>query len=86
MKSLTLEIQPQVCQALRLPPEEVPGRLRSELAIRLYAKGILPLGRARSLAGLSKWRFHALLAQEGALRHYDAEEFETDLRTLDTMG
>nr|WP_231859802.1 UPF0175 family protein [Microcystis aeruginosa] len=35
-----------------------------ELAIRLYQKQILSLGKARELTQLSKWDFHELLAQE----------------------
>ncbi len=33
------------------------ARLRVELAVRLYEKGIASLGQARRIAGLSKWEF-----------------------------
>ena len=69
-----------------MPPEEVPIRLERELAIRLYAKGLLSFGKARQLAGMTRWDFHELLGEEGILRRYDVEELEEDLQTLEELG
>ncbi|GAH82450.1 unnamed protein product, partial [marine sediment metagenome] len=73
-------------EALRVPPEEKLARLRQELAVRLYQKGLLPFGKARELAGMSKWEFHVLLGDEGIVRRYDVEELKEDLRTLEALG
>lgn len=48
-------------------------------------KGLLSFGKARKLAGLSKWEFHELLAAEGIPRHYDVEELEADLHALEEL-
>ncbi|MBW1929004.1 MAG: UPF0175 family protein [Deltaproteobacteria bacterium] len=85
MAGLTLEVPADVRDALRVPVTEQEARLRRELAIRLYGKGLLPFGKARELAGLSKWAFHELLASEGIPRHYDLEELEADLATLEAL-
>ncbi len=85
MRAITLELPPDVREALRIPPAEQEVRLRRELAVRLYEKGLLSFGKARELAGLSKWEFHELLAAEGVSRHYDLEELEADLRTLEEL-
>jgi predicted HTH domain antitoxin len=74
-----------VREALRIPVAEQEARLRRELAIRLYEKGLLSFGKARELAGLSKWEFHELLATEEVPRHYDLEELEADLQTLEDL-
>jgi len=86
VRALTLELTPDLRDALRVPPAEQEARLRCELAIRLYQKGLLSFGKARELAGLSKWAFHELLAAEGIVRHYDLEELEADLATLEALG
>ena len=82
MGRIVLEIPPELVEALRVPPDEKPARLHRELAVRLYQKGLLSFGKARELAGLSKWEFHWLLGEEGIVRRYDSEELEVDLRTL----
>ena len=86
MTRLSIEVPEDLLQAIRLPPEEVPVRLRRELAIRLYAKGLLSFGKARQLAGMTRWDFHDLLGEEGILRRYDVEELEEDLQTLEDLG
>jgi len=71
---------------LRVPPSERLPRLRQELAIRLYQKGILSFGKAREFVQMTKWQFHELLGQEGIERSYDLEELEADLETLESLG
>jgi predicted HTH domain antitoxin len=83
MEKLILEIPPDLAEAIRLPFEERVTRIRRELAIRLYEKGLLTFGKARELAELSKWEFHFLLGDEGIRRRYDLEELENDLKTLE---
>ena len=69
----------EVPEGLKLPPSELEQRLRIELALRLYKKGIATLGQARRIAGLSKWDFLELLAKEGIPIHYEEEELKEDL-------
>jgi predicted HTH domain antitoxin len=86
MRAITLDLPTDLRDALRVPAAEQKTRLRRELAIRLYEKGLLSFGKARELAELSKWAFHELLAAEGILRHYDLEDLEADLATLEALG
>jgi len=83
---LSIDVPEDLLQAVKLPPGEVPNRLKRELAIRLYAKGLLSLGKARQLAGMTRWDFHDLLGEEGIPRRYDVEEVEEDLHTLGELG
>ena len=85
MAQLSIEIPDDLVQAMKLPADEVPARLRRELAVRLYAKGLLSFGKARELAGISRWAFHDLLGDEGIPRRYEVEELEEDLRTLTNL-
>jgi len=86
MGKLVLEIPDDFFEALRLPPEEKMIRLQRELAVRLYQKGLLSFGKARELAGMGKWEFHDLLGKEGIVRHYDMEDLQDDLNTLEKLG
>ena len=85
MGKMTLEIPADLAEAMRLPPDEKPARVRRELAVRLYQKGVLSFGKARELAEMTKWEFHLLLGAEGIIRRYDLEELERDLLTLEAL-
>ncbi len=85
MGHLAIQIDDEVLQALKIPAGETGARLRRELALRLYEKGLLTAGKARELAQMSRWAFHDLLGEEGICRRYDTEELESDLRTLETL-
>ena len=83
---LLIEVPEGLIQAMRLPAEEIPNRIKEELAIRLYLKGILSFGKARQLAGMTRWDFHDLLGKEDIPRRYDIEELEDDLQTLEELA
>ncbi|BAF34718.1 conserved hypothetical protein [Aeropyrum pernix K1] len=76
----------EVPEGLRVPPGELEKRLRIELALRLYEKGIASLGQARKIAGLSKWDFLELLAREGIPLHYSEEELKEDLEVAKKLA
>ena len=86
MTQFSIEIHKDLLQAIKLPAEEVPNRLQTELAIRLYEKGLLGFRKARELAGMSRWEFHDLLGDEGVTRRYDVEELGEDLKTIEEIG
>jgi len=50
-----------------------------ELAVALYARGILSFGKARELCGLSKYEFGLLLGHRGIPRHYAADDLRDDV-------
>lgn len=86
MKDVVLAIPGDLAEALRVPPGEQVDRLRRELGVRLYQKGLLSFGKARELAGMTKWEFHLLLGEEGIVRRYNLEDLEADLKTLEALG
>ncbi|MFP4021015.1 MAG: UPF0175 family protein [Halanaerobium sp.] len=40
---------------------------------------MLSFGKARELAGLSKWEFHNLLGERKIERHYSMEDLKEDI-------
>ena len=74
-----IEIPDSVISSLRLPEQEIEPRLRAELAIALYARGILSFGKASELADLSRSAFAEQLSERGISRHYTEEELAQDL-------
>lgn len=76
----------EVPEGLRIPPDELEERLRVELALRLYEKGIATLGQARRIAGLSRWDFLELLAREGIPMRYGEDELREDLEVAGRLA
>jgi predicted HTH domain antitoxin len=77
--SIALSIPDTIVQAIRLPEEQIGPALTKELAISLYQQGYLSFGKARELAGLSKYEFGKLLGERGIPRHYTDEELAEDI-------
>jgi len=75
----TIEIDDEVYEALQLPQEERPDRLKRELAVSLYTQDILSFGKARALADMTHREFHELLGERGVPRHYGDDELAEDI-------
>ncbi len=83
---IKIEVPEQVVQALKLPGKDAKQELIKLLALKLYEKGILGLGKARELAGVSKLQFLSLLKEEGVDLNYDIEELEEDLKQVGAIS
>jgi len=80
--AISIEIPREVIHATRMTPEE----LRRELAIHLFQQGKLSFGKAQEMAGMTVWIFQQLLGSRGIPVHYDIEDYEEDLATLQELS
>jgi len=80
MRTLTIDVSPEVVDAVRLPRDEIEEEFRKELAVALYQRGILPLGKARLLAQMTRWEFEDVLGQRKIVRHYTQSDLDEDIR------
>jgi len=74
----SIEVPPDVYEALNVPEGRRTEVLQQELAVSLYREGILSFGKARELAGLSHREFHRLLGEREIDRHYTSEGLDED--------
>lgn len=79
MRRIMLEVPGEVVEAARLPPDEMEGEFRKELALSLYQRGVLSLGKATLLAQMTRWGFETLLGERGVTRHYTRADLEEDI-------
>jgi predicted HTH domain antitoxin len=77
--TLMLEIPDSVTRAMRLPRREQSRQLKIELAVTLYAQGILSFGKACELAGLTQVEFGLLLGKRAIPRQYDEQDLHDDI-------
>ena len=81
-KPYFLEIPEDVLGEARIPRDEREATLKRELALHLYARGILPKAAARRLSGLTRVAFDDLLGSRGILSELGAEDVDEDLRNI----
>mgnify|MGYP001023435199 CR=1 FL=1 len=80
MEKFMLEVPGEVVDAVKLPYGEMEKELRKELALALYQRGVLSLGKARVLAQMTRWEFEELLGERKIPRHYTEADLEEDIR------
>jgi predicted HTH domain antitoxin len=86
MNRVAIEIPETILFELKIPRQRWKAELQKELALQLYRENLLSLGNARRLAGMTKLEFHDLLGERHIPRHYDIEDYETDLENLEKWG
>lgn len=79
---MSLTIPDSTLEAAHMSEDE----LRREIAVHLFESEKLTLAQASRLAQMSRFRFQHLLSSRGIPVHYDVEEFEEDLETLERLG
>ena len=79
MDAVHIEIPEDIARSLKMPPQGMKKHLTLELAVQLYQRQLLSLGKARELAGYSKWAFVEVLGERGIARHYDDAALDEDL-------
>jgi predicted HTH domain antitoxin len=82
MKGLSIEIPEDVIVHLRLPPRNLEQELKKELAVHLYAEGLLPQASACRLAGMNRLAFAHLLGERQIPVRYTSQDLDQDLQTL----
>ncbi|AIY89563.1 UPF0175 family protein [Geoglobus acetivorans] len=74
-----ITIPEDVLASMKLPEKDRERILKVELAIALYRRGVLSIGKARKLAEMSKWEFMEELGRRKIERHYTEKELEEDI-------
>ncbi|MDB9309142.1 UPF0175 family protein [Aphanizomenon sp. CS-733/32] len=62
------------------------SELLVEIAVMLFLQERVSLGKASKIAEMNYVEFQELLAQRNISMHYDVEEFEEDIKTLQSTG
>jgi predicted HTH domain antitoxin len=77
--TILLEIPDSVARAIRLPKKEQQRQLKVELAVSLYAQGLLSFGKACELAETTRVEFGLLLGKRNIPRQYDEQDLQDDI-------
>ena len=64
---------------IKIPKKELEKELKINLAVVLYQRDAISLGKARKLADMNKWEFLEELGKRKIPRHYTEKELGEDL-------
>lgn len=79
---LELRVPKTVVSALSMSGAEMASDFSRRIALSLFAEGILSLGKAAELAGMSYREFFDLARAKKVPLNYTAEDLEADIQTL----
>ncbi|MBN3925095.1 MULTISPECIES: UPF0175 family protein [Nostoc] len=79
---MSLTISDEILNSSRMTASE----LLVEIAVMLFQQERVSLGKASKIAEMNYVEFQQLLAQRNISIHYDVEEFEEDIKTLQETG
>ncbi len=79
---MSLEISDEIIRSSGMSKEE----LAQEIAIMLFQRDRLTLAQAAKFAGMNRLQFQHLLASRRIPVHYDVNDFQEDLKTLQDLG
>jgi predicted HTH domain antitoxin len=82
MASLCVEIPEAVYLGIKIPKEEFANEIKKMVALELYRRGSLSLGKACELAGITRWEFFELNEKAQIPIQYDEEDWERDKKIV----
>ena len=86
MVKVKMEIPKDVLFAARIGEKVAAQELKRELAVHLFERNILSLGKAAELAEMTRIDFMDLLGGREISLHYDVDDWRRDLETPKRKG
>lgn len=75
MGEVTVVIPSDLSRILRVDEKQLPKLVRIYLAVELYREGVVSLGKAAEIAGVTKAEMMEILASKGVPLNYTEEDF-----------
>ena len=75
----------EITMIMKVRKEELVPIIRKMIAIELFREGLVSIGKAGEIAGLSRHEMLDLLSAKKIPLHYSAEDLREDLETLEKV-
>ena len=85
MEKISIDVPKDLIHVLKVRERELPKVLREIIAVNLYKEGLISLGKASEIAGVSRWEMFDILATKKIPLQYYPEDLEEDIETLKKM-
>lgn len=85
MGEVTVVIPSDLSRILRVDEKQLPKLVGIYLAVELYREGVVSLGKAAEIAGVTKAEMMEILASKGVPLNYTEEDLQEDIETLERL-
>ncbi|MCG7849058.1 MAG: UPF0175 family protein [ANME-2 cluster archaeon] len=82
METISVDLPGDLINIFKIRERDFPFVIRETLSIELYREGLISIGKAAEIAGISIWKMQEILANRKVPIHYYPEDLEKDIRTL----
>ncbi len=82
MEKISIDVPKDLIHILKVRERELPKVLREIIAVNLYKEGLISLGKASEIAGVSRWEMFDILATKKIPLQYYPEDLKEDIETL----
>jgi predicted HTH domain antitoxin len=82
-KTISIDVPKEIIHILKVRKRELPRVLREIIAVNLYKDGLISIGKASEIVGVSKWEMFDILAAKRIAIQYYPEDLEEDIETLE---
>lgn len=82
MQTVSVDFPRYLINIFKVREKDFSMKVLETLSIELYREGVISIGKAAEIAGVSIWEMQDILAKQKIPLHYYPEDLESDIETL----
>jgi len=82
MQTVSVDFPRDLVNIFKTREKNFSAKVRGTLSIELYREGLVSIGKAAEIAGVSIWEMQDILAKQKIPLHYYPEDLQNDIKTL----
>lgn len=79
---VSVDLPRDLINIFKIREKDFPSVVRETLSAELYREGLVSIGKAAEIAGVSIWEMQEILAKRKIPLHYYPEDLKNDAQTL----
>lgn len=82
MQTISVDLPSDLINIFKIREKDFPSAVLETLSVELYREGIISVGKAAEIAGVSIWEMQEILTKRKIPINFYPEDLEKDIRTL----
>jgi len=82
MQTISVDLPSDLINIFKIRERDFPSVVLETLSVELYREGLISVGKAAEIAGVSIWEIQEILTKRKIPINFYPEDLEKDIRTL----